>query len=372
MKYKKLLLFLAIFLFIFIVADKAQAQSSAGIKISPVKTEEMVDPGEVFKSQIKVTNESGETRTFYVYLRDFKSEGESGMAKLVIPGTEEGYYLASWIDVSREGIELSPGQERTVPFTVDVPENIGPGGYFGAIILGTEPPRIHKQNEEKGAGMSIAQQTASLLLLRVRGDVFEEAHIREFNTDKDFYNTPFLVDFLIRIENVGNVHIKPHGAISIKNMFGKEVRILKINEKGGNILPRSIRRFSANIWEGKNAFGKYTATLGITYGVSANEGGQGKSSLVAVKTFWIIPWQIIIPVFLTLLFISGIFILLIKLYKNKAVKKAMQRAGISQTGYMRQSREQGISPALHLGVILIIVFVIMIFILTAFYFLFFS
>ena len=373
MKYKKILLFLAIFLFIFIIADITQAQSSAGIKISPIKTEEMVDPGEVFKSQIKVTNESGETRTFYVYLRDFKSEGESGMAKLVIPGTEEGYYLASWIDVSREGIELAPGQERVVPFTVNVPEDIGPGGYFGAIILGTEPPRIQQQNEEKGAGMSIAQQTASLLLLRVKGDVFEEAHIREFNTDKDFYNTPFLVDFLIRIENTGNVHIKPHGAISIKNMFGKEVRVLKINENGGNILPRSIRRFNENTWEERSAFGKYTATLGVTYGVSVNDGGQGKNSLVAIKTFWIIPWRIIIPVFLTLLFISGIFILLIKLYKNKAVKKAMRRAGISQTGYMRQAaRAQGTSPALHLGVILIIVFVIMLFILTAFYFLFFS
>ena len=71
MKYKKLLLFLAVFLFIFITVDRAQAQSSAGIKISPVKTEEMVDPGEVFKSQIKVTNESGETRIFYVYFLIF-------------------------------------------------------------------------------------------------------------------------------------------------------------------------------------------------------------------------------------------------------------------------------------------------------------
>ena len=371
MKFRKLLFFLAIFLFIFI-AVPAQAQSSAGIKISPVKIEEMVEPGEVFKSQVKVTNEFNKTRIFYVYLRDFKSEGESGTAKLVIPGTEEGYYLASWIDVDSKGIELAPGQERIVPFTVNVPENVGPGGYFGAIILGTEPPRIQQQNEEKGAGMSIAQQTASLLLLRVRGDVLEEAHVREFNTDKDFYNTPFLVDFLIRIENTGNVHIKPHGAISIKNMFGKEVRVLKINEKGGNILPHSIRRFNENIWEGKSAFGKYTATLGVTYGVSVDKGGQGKNSLVAIKTFWIIPWRIIIPVFLALLFISGIFIFLIKLYKNKAVKKAIERAGISQTGYMRQTRAQGASPALHLGVILIIVFVIILFILTAFYFLFFS
>ena len=81
MRYKKLLFFLAIFLFLFVATDIAQAQSSVGIKISPVKIEEMVDPGEVFKSQIKVTNEASESRIFYVDVtspKDFDITYDSG------------------------------------------------------------------------------------------------------------------------------------------------------------------------------------------------------------------------------------------------------------------------------------------------------
>lgn len=371
MTIKKGILF-AIFLMavIFFKTENVYAQSGVGIKISPVRIEEMVDPGQSMRSEVSITNESNETKTFFVYLRDFKSEGEAGSARLIEPGSEEGNYLASWIVISKEGIQLQPGEARTIPFSVNVPAEVGPGGYFGAIVFGTEPPRIQLDNEDKGAGMSVAQQTACLVLLRVKGDVYEDAQIVEFNTDKDFYSTPFAVDFTIRIENIGNVHIKPRGSISIKNMFGKEVSVVKINEKGGNILPKSIRNFAQNIWKGDNAFGKYTASLGITYGVSADEGGQGKNSLVSVKTFWIIPWRILIPIILILLFISGVFMLFIKLYKNKAVRKAMERAGLPNVRYVKTRK--GSSPTVHFSVILVIVFVMMFILLSGIYFLFFS
>lgn len=353
-------------------ADKVQAQAGVGIKISPIKIEEMVDPGQTLRAEVSITNESGSAKTFYVYLRDFNSEGESGSARLIEPGTEEGNYLASWIEISKEGIYLEAGAGQAVPFSVQVPAEAGPGGYFGAIVFGTEPPRLQMENEEKGAGMAVAQQAAALVLLRVKGDVYEEAQIMEFNTDKDFYATPFKVDFTVRVENIGNVHIKPYGSISIKNMFGKEVAVVKINEKGGNVLPKSIRNFADNIWQGDNAFGKYTASLGITYGVAVNEGGQGKNSLVAVKTFWIIPWRIITPIMLILLFMSGLFILFIRLYKNKVVRKAMERAGLPNVRYARSSRGRGASPTAHFTVILAIVFAILFIMLSGMYFLFFA
>jgi hypothetical protein len=321
-------------------------------------------------AEVEITNESNETRTFYVYLRDFKSEGESGRATLIIPGTEEGNFLASWISITNDGITLSPGQKASVPFNVFVPSNVGPGGYYGAIIFGTVPPKLQLENEDKGAGMAISQQTASLLLLRVKGDVIEEAQVREFNTDKDFYGTPFKVDFTVRIENSGNVHIKPRGAISIKNMFNKEVAVVKVNEKGGNILPVSIRAFNGNIWEDNFAFGRYTATLGMTYGVSAEEGGQGMSSLVSQKTFWIVPWRIIMPVFLAIALFAGLFLFFIKLYKNKAVRKAMERAGIKEGRYVKKAK--GPSPALHFAMVVLIVFAMLFIVLSGIYFLFFS
>lgn len=352
--------FLAIFLiscfFVFTSTAFVSAQS-IGIKMTPVVLKELVDPGQSLHRQLKITNQSDSARTFFAYLRDFNAEGESGQPKLLPPGVDNGYSIASWIDITSEGLDLGPGEEKTVDYIIRVPADIGPGGYRGAILMGTEPPRIQVDSADRGAGMSIAQQAASLVLLQVRGDVDEEASIREFNTDKDYYSTPFDVNFLVRIESTGNVHVEPHGAIKIENMFGKEVAVIRINEKGGVILPNSVRKFSNIHWIGKNAIGKYTATLGLTYGTDVKSGGQGKSSLVGTKTFWIIPWRIIIPAGLTMLFIFVFTFFLLRVYRNKAVKKAMQNAGIGRVQQVK--KYQGPSPTLHLSMILITSFVIL-------------
>ncbi len=359
-------LLLALF-FGFYNASIVSAQS-IGIKISPIILEELVDPGEVISRQLKITNESVTARMFYVYLRDFGAEGEGGQARLLPPGTDYGYTIASWVDITSEGIDFGPYEEKIISYQIRIPEDIGPGGYRGAILMGTEPPRLQIDSEDKGAGMSIAQQAATLILLRVKGDIEESASIREFNSDKDYYSTPFNVDFLIRIENTGNVHVKPHGAIKIKNMFGKEIVVIRVNERGGNILPDSIRHFSDIHWEDKNAFGKYTATLGLTYGADTSAGGQGKHSLVGTKTFWIIPWRIIIPTILVILLVSVFSFFLLRLYRNRAVKRAMESAGLGHVKYVK--KYEGPSPTLHLGMILLTSFVIMLIIFVAIYILF--
>ena len=71
--------------------------------------------------------------------------------------------------------------------------------------------------------------------------------IREFTTDKSVYGTPFTVDFNIRVSNSGNVHIRPLGGITIKNMFGKEVANVDFNSGFASILPNSIRKFSVEV-----------------------------------------------------------------------------------------------------------------------------
>jgi len=352
----------------FLLGNCVLAQS-VGIKISPVRIEEIVEPGQTLLQQLKVTNESNIPKTLYVYLRDFKAEGESGKPKLIVPGSEEGYFLASWVDITTEGMEFGPREQKVIPFKINVPADAGPGGHYGAILFGTKPPKLQLDSEEKGAGMSIAQQTGGLVLLQVKGDVIEEARIREFATDKDFYSTPFNVNFLIRIENLGNVHIKPHGAIKVKNMFGREVTIIRVNDKGANVLPNSIRRFVTS-WEASNGFGRYTASLGLTYGTPADVGGQGKQTLYTEKYFWIIPWRIIIPTLLGLIFVSALFILLLRLYKNKAVRRAMEQAGLGHVRYVK--KYQGPSPAWHFSLILLIVFIVLFLIVAAAFFIFFA
>ena len=369
-KIRKSLYFFSIFLFIFsfLFVHKTLAQGNGiGVKISPTKIEDIVEPGKTYKYELKVTNESPSAVTFYAYLKDFKAGGEEGLPILIAPGSEKGYFLASWIDIVKDGVDFAPHEEKIIPFYVNIPEETGPGGYYGGVYWGTKPPRLDLNSEDKGAGMSVAQQTGSLVLLQIKGDAIENAIIREFNTDKDVYPTPFDVDFLIRIENKGNVHVKPLGQISVSNMFGKEVSVVRVNTKGGNVLPNSIRRFNEH-WKDDFGFGRYKASIGLSYGTAVDMGGQGKQSLYTEKYFWIIPWKIVNPIIIGFVFFTALFILLLRLYRNKAIKKAMQRAGLGHIKYVKQY--DGPSPTLHFAMILLIVLGIIFVLMFILYFMF--
>ncbi len=337
---------------LFLVANTAFAQA-VGIKVSPLRIEKLVDPGEVLEKTIKITNVSDSSKTFYIYLKDFKAGDEIGGALLIPPGSEEGSFLASWIKVTSEGINFAPGEEKEIPVIIEVPKEVGPGGYYGAVVFGTIPPEVMVEGGEGGAAIAVGQQTGVLVLLQVSGDVIEEALIREFSTDKDFYSTPFKVNFLTRVENLGNVHIKPHGTIEIKNILGKKVATLRVNDQGANVLPNSIRRFE-NSWEGNFGFGRFKAILALSFGTFAHEGGQGRQTIYAERTFWILPWKIIIPVALGLIFFAALFILFLKLYKSRAVQKALKETGLTPTKYIYVKKKQGFSPALRFGLILFI------------------
>jgi hypothetical protein len=316
----------------------AQAE---GLKVSPSITEQTVKPGEVLYKSIKVANESSETKRIYVYLRDFTADGEDGSPRLLVPGTEQGSFLSSWISANYpDGINIPAGAEQQFDFSISVPVNAGPGGYYGAIVFGTKGSDARFTSIDKGAASSISQQAGSLLLLQVPGETNESANVRDFNTDKSVYNTPFKIDFSTRIENQGNVHIKPRGVIEVSNMFDKQVVSIKINDLGSNILPKSIRRFSAE-WSDKIGFGRYKAVLAMTYGQPVEKGGQGQQSLSYVTYFWIMPWKIIGYAGLIFFVLLLAVYITLNSYKKKAFDRAMKEVG----GQRGRERRQGVKTS---------------------------
>jgi hypothetical protein len=113
--------------------------------------------------------------------------------------------------------------------------------------------------------------------------------------------------------------------------------------------------------------------LGLTYGIPADQGGQGKKSLYGEKTFWIIPWRIVLPLFLGLIFLTSVFLIAVKFYKNRVVKQVMERAGYGSAAAATMRRQPtGQSSAVHTAVIFLIILTIGFLLLTVIYFLFFA
>ncbi len=330
----KKMLSLVVFLMVFgslQVGSPAAAQTSAvGIKIVPAVLggdgPMLVKPGDVLNEELAVTNKSELELDMYAYLRDFKAADEKGSPELIVPGSESGNYISSWLEITSEPIKFLPGQEIKIPYTIRVPENVGPGGYYGAIVFGTQAPKTKPGEAEKGAAIGVAQQATALILLRVEGKTDERADIREFKTDKSIYSTPFDVKFISKIENMGNVHVQPVGMIEIKNMFDKKVASLMVNEDRNNVLPKSSRSYENN-WKENFGFGKYQALLTMSYGLSANKGGDGRKSVTMTHYFWVLPAKMITFSIVGILTFIGLMLLTLKIYKRRAIREAMERMG---------------------------------------------
>jgi hypothetical protein len=286
-----------------------------------------------------VTNDSDNATTLFAYIRDFKSEGEDGQARLIEPGSENGPYMSSWIQITNKGVSFAPGETKDFNFKIAVPTNAGPGGYYGALVFGTKAPNVKVDSAEKGAAIGVAQQAAVLVLIQIAGQVNESAIIRDFSTDKSLYNTPFSTTFLTRIENQGNVHIKPRGVIQVYNVMGKEVSNIKINDKSANVLPKTIRKFD-NIWKDSFGFGRYKAVLSLSYGTSAENGGTGMQSLNSITYFWVLPFKI---VGIILLIVIGIFLFIVssfKMFKNRAMNNMMKELGVGRANIKKRTAKE--------------------------------
>lgn len=309
---------------------KAQDRGQIGIKIVPAIVEDLVKPGEIINRELRVTNKSDKELEMFAYLRDFKAADEYGKAELIVPGTETGNYISSWIKISDQGVKFAPGEEKVIPYTIEMPANVGPGGYYGAVVFGTQAPRTRAGDAEKGAAIGIAQQATSLIFLQIEGKADERADIREFKTDKGLYSTPFNVKFITKIENFGNVHVRPAGVIEIKNTItNKKVASLTVNDDRHNVLPKSARIFE-NFWSDNFGFGKYEASLALSYGTPADKGGDGRKTVTMVREFWILPLKWVLSFALSILATVGLFVFFLRMYKKRAIKEAMEKMGGSR------------------------------------------
>lgn len=321
MKTKKLYVLLTA---LFLVALLVPVASNA-VTVSPPIIELESAKGNVITDQaIKVRNETNATTTYYLSAERFVAGGEAGSPQFV--GGED-VDLASWIAFPFSSISVPAGQTVEVPFTITVPNYAGPGGHYAAIFLSTVPPEA----KAGGSQVSIASRIGTLILVKIAGEVKEQAEIAEFSTSAKTYDA-LPVDFITRIKDSGNVHIKPAGTILIKNMWGSVAAKVAVNEAGGNVLPDQIRKFESQWVKAPNAvgaqtfwgkyrqqkenyaFGKYTADLNLSYGTA------GKV-LTASTSFMVIPWNVIAVNLLCLIIVVIILFFLIKQYNAWLLKK---------------------------------------------------
>lgn len=327
----------------FILVFFSAGESARALTVSPVKAELSGDPGQTIEAEMTLFNEQKEDKepkTFYSSFANFEARGETG-APYFTSATEG---LATWIKASKQ-VVLKPGERKTAPFSITIPKNTEPGGYFAAIFWSTTPPGDAGGEEQ----VSVSGRLGVLVLLTVNGKVKEGGGVLELGTkDKQRFFSSFPIDFEYRLQNSSGNRIKPEGEIKIKNLFGGAVVTIDANNGQGNILPASIRKFTVT-WTGEEnkdgavplqkaqkiggdgekvgffgmvkkewsnfAFGRYTTDLNLKFGDK-----EKKASF----SFYIIPWQLLSVIFILAASAGVLLSLGVKRYNRWIIAKARE------------------------------------------------
>lgn len=290
-----------------------------------------VQPGETITTKVTIFNESTDVLRTFASTANFGPLDETGTPDIDLTSTTEG--LASWIKIEKGPYQVDAGKRLEIPVTMQIPVDADPGGHYAAILFSPEDAAVNGQ----GSQVAITQKIGSLVLIRVAGTVNESGSILEFDTasgKRSFNRLP--VDFILRFQNSGNVHLRPAGNMTVRNMLGGTSIIVPINSNLAAALPSSVRRFdtrwekSANNEKGnffsefgnewKNfAFGPYTANVVLTYG-QAND-----KTVNATVSFWVMPWRIIILFLVVVALVIWLISMMVKRYNQMIVARATKQ-----------------------------------------------
>lgn len=293
---------------VFIIFAVLGIHDALALTISPVRVEITGNPGQTLRGEMEILNEQADTKTFFSSFENFEPSGDTGSPRFV--GNTGN--LSTWLHTT-DRIDITANEKQVVPFTISIPADAEPGGYFSAIFWGSQDPKTQVAGE-----VAVGGKLGVLILLRVAGEIHEEAGLSEFATlDGGKVYTTVPIGLGYRFTNKGADRVVPLGDIVVKNTFGMKVATLKANESEGNVLPNSSRKFQV-IWE-KDApleiqgflgnaksqfenfhFGFYRAQAAVVW-------GSTNTIENASTWFFLLPWQLLCIV--TALMILAYFVL---------------------------------------------------------------
>ncbi len=274
--------------------------STNTLKVSPVRTDIEIKPGESKAVKITVSNLTNEAIKVSPIENDFVAGDERGTPALVLDADQYAptHSLKRFLKPI-DDVTIPAKKAVTIEVVITVPKDAQAGGYFGAVRFAPTDPA-------GGGQVNLSASVASLILLTVPGDVVEKLNLTNFDVQQDGksgtqFGSPDNLSVTARFENKGNLQAGPFGKISVKN-GDKVVYSADFNDRTPRdmILPDSARRWDVPL-QNIGTFGKYTVNATFTY-------GQDNQTIEVEKSFWVFPQWLIIAVIVGILVIIGLIV----------------------------------------------------------------
>lgn len=332
--------FLVVSSTIFIAISTALTPSSTqayGVQVSPSPLVDTIVPGETTDTQITILNVSSVTENLKITTGSFVYNSQSGSIKI---NSSTPPQIAQYITYSNPTFSLSPGESIPENIKIALP-SISAFNYSFVFLISRQEIATVTSGAAYNASIAI------FALLNVnRPGAKASITVPSFSTNKHIYEY-LPVNFKTTIKNNGNTIVSPYGDIYVQRgkTDQKPISTLPFNLANAYVLPGTTRSLTTSwtsgfpvpsvttsatgaqnvklSWEFSKLndlrIGEYTANLVAVY-----NNGNGDIPITKTVTFWVIPWLILIIIFVAaVIVLFNLWLISRKIYR--AIKKLFRK-----------------------------------------------
>jgi hypothetical protein len=282
-------------LIILILAIPFFSHAEPRYTVAPLVIDEELEARDIVTKQITITNVGTEPVTVYPTVNNI-SLTEGGAIEEFLSATlsDRTTSLATWIEISRRGIDVRGGETQTVDLTFRINPDPEPGTYHAFVGFGNGRNRdIAEEQVRTGRAPGV------VVSITIAEKKLEFLKLSKFIVDR-FVTSNANEAAVFTFTNPGDETLVPKGEIILYDNSGKEVGMLPVNNENVAIPPGGEHTFTAMV-PTDGLFGKYKAFLSVEYGATQ------RGSVQDTNFFFIFPLKtlIIITIFIMLLVSLG-------------------------------------------------------------------
>ncbi len=256
--------------------------------VSPLVIDLDLEARDIVTKIITITNTGDSPVTIYPSINNI-SVNEGGMIEEYHSPIESdrSASLSSWMEFSRQGINLMIGATKTLEVTFRVHPSPVPGEYHAFLGFG-----YGRNRDEAAEQVKRGDAPGSIINATIADNKVEFLKLGKFIIDR-FITGAGNQAAVYTIKNPGDESLTPKGEIIFYDSKGVEVASLPVNTDNQTINAGEEKEFAVEV-PVDGLFGKYKAFLNIEYG------NTERASVQDTSFFYVIPLKMLLSIFAAL------------------------------------------------------------------------
>lgn len=225
-------IFQYIFVTILAISALHTAIAMQNYTVTPRVIDVKLEGRDIVTKDITVENTGSQPITVYPSVNNISLDGSGKIEEFVQAViSDRTTSLASWIEISRLGIDLKPGESKVFPLTLRIHPDPKPGTYHALVSFGNggnrdEAERQTMNGEAPGTVVTVVIEDTKTVFLK----------LSRFIVDK-FVTSANNQAAVFTFTNPGDEDIVPDGEIIFFDSLGREVGAVDVNPEKTTIKP---------------------------------------------------------------------------------------------------------------------------------------